>query len=342
MVSKHPRLQTVVTLLCIFVPALSLTGCGQSEVHSDVGSPPSESVSFVLDGKQASWSHGSELQLSTDTVITLKNEGSTSPDNSYSYKLVGHGTPLRYKLSRKNLSNNKEVEISHSAKARTIVKARWATVNGQLGIAFSADFNADDRYELYWLANSAETLNQALRLTPKLPLASDVADWVQVTDNHFLVLVKRGMKITATVVGVAVDDIQNHVIANTQGIPEFGVLGNSIFWIRDNGLITRYKVEPGTDKVVAEKSLEAEGWLQHFSTGTGVSFRSTNRVITLLGENDYLGDDLVFDGIACGEAAWLISANSKVPVLSQYHQGRKIGSLELSSLPRDFSCDSQR
>lgn len=298
-------------------------------------------ASFHLDGKQATWSPNTALKLGNAANELPPNQPPQS-DNGYTFEIIGRGTPAHYVIKRRRSSDSNELIISSPKTARTVLKARWSGSQNNRGIAYSADFDADDRYELYWLANTAESADDAVRLTPNLALGSDVADWWTLNQDQFLVHIKRGKHSSIQLIERQGVEALNREIISTPLPIEAGVLSESSFWIQTDLELKRFSLPAKTLDVKGLEAIPSHGWIQHFPAGFGVGLSFEEGFAAVIDQKLIQTSFPVLDGVSCGQQAWLVGAVDEGLSLHYFVDNKLVDALAIDTVPGNLRCERQR
>lgn len=326
----------VIQLLASATLLLGSAGCSQQTGDTTVN----DRLLFSADGKQAAWAPNSAVESLGKTGKDSVSEKNQRGD--YAFELVPTGNPVRHVLQRRQISNQQVITIGSSARSRTVIKAEWLSADEKLGIAYSADFSADDRYELYWLPNSANHADDAIRITPDLGLGSDVVNWWPVNESQILAVIKQARLTTLKLFHLTDNGIASVTIHQSQFPLDAGSLDDSAFWFLSQQKLYLLESPSHTLSPTQLSSFDAIGWVQKFPSSSGIGFETPQGYRALSGSQSITVDNPILDGIRCGQQSWLVSWQGQRAVIARYIDERLIESIESAALPLNLRCDSQR
>ena len=326
----------VIQLLASATLLLGSAGCSQQSGDTTVN----DRLLFSADDELKAWAPNGAVES-----IGKTGKDSVSEKNQrggYAFELVPTGNPVRHVLQRRQISSQQVVTVESSARSRTVIKAEWLGSGNKMGIAYSADFNADDRYELYWIPNTANNVDDAIRITPELGLGSDVVNWWPVNETQILAVFKQARLTALKLFQLADNDIANVTLHQSQFPLDAGTLGNSEFWFLSQQKL--YVLTSPSDKLSPTQlnSYDAVGWVQKFPSSSGIGFETPEGYRALTGTQSFAIDKPVLDGIQCGQQSWLVGWKNQQAVISRYVDDRLIESVESAALPRNLRCERQR
>lgn len=280
-------LSSVVALVTIFLAA-----CGASE---EAKRP---SLYFELGGQSMLWSADADQPNGYSGEASEQVNQQLSPDGQFRFALVGNQQPPRLKLQRKNVITGEVVELRSPSATRTIVDAMWWG-SASHGLLFMADYNSDDRYELYWWPNTREA-DGYQRVNADLPLGADVVDWQRLSDERLLFRVKNGAAsqlflLMAKGTELMIKGVQLGAGNPSLLINDYGALGDAHFWVFSGGQLSHMALDKAEPLAVYELvSLPRRA-------GNGLAFAAEGQHKLLLGAKLYTADAPVLEARQCAD-----------------------------------------